>query len=62
MRILKNGGGYILKARLKYRLNAGAVKFWYELDRPEKSVEDAFAGYVAEVREKSGYTVLIGMP
>lgn len=62
LRIFKNGSGYRLTARLKYRLSAGAVKFWYELDRPEKSVEDAFAGYVADVREKSGYTVLMGTP
>lgn len=62
LRIFKNGAGYKIKARLKYRLSGGAVKFWYELDRPEKSVEDAFAGYVDEVREKSGYTVLIGVP
>jgi uncharacterized protein YfdQ (DUF2303 family) len=60
LRIFKNGGGYLLKARLKYRLNSGAVKFWYELDRPERAVEDAFAGYVNQVREKSGYHVLIG--
>jgi uncharacterized protein YfdQ (DUF2303 family) len=60
LRIFKNGGGYLLKARLKYRLNSGSVKFWYELDRPERAVEDAFTGYVTEVREKSGYTVLIG--
>jgi uncharacterized protein YfdQ (DUF2303 family) len=60
LRIFKNGGGYLLKARLKYRLAAGSVKFWYELDRPERAVEDAFAGYVNEVREKSGYQVLIG--
>lgn len=60
LRIFKNGGGYLLKARLKYRLAAGSVKFWYELDRPERAVEDAFTGYVNEVREKSGYAVLIG--
>jgi predicted nuclease of restriction endonuclease-like (RecB) superfamily len=29
-------------------------------DANERAVEDAFAGYVTEVREKSGYTVLIG--
>ena len=62
LRIFKNGSGYRLKARLKYRLSGGAVKFWYELDRPEKSVEDAFAGYVEAVRQTSGYTVLIGTP
>ena len=49
-----------LTARLKYRLSAGGVKFWYELERPERAIEDAFAGYVNTVREKSDYTVLIG--
>lgn len=62
LRIFKNGEGYKLTARLKYRINSGAVKFWYELERPERAVEDAFTGYVQEVREKSGYTVLIGKP
>lgn len=62
LRIFKNGGGYRLKARLKYRLNAGTLKFWYELDRPERSIEDAFDGYVAVLREQSGYQVLLGTP
>ncbi len=60
LRIFKNGSGYMLTARLKYRIHSGNVKFWYELERPERIVEDAFAGYVAEVAEKSGYTVLLG--
>jgi uncharacterized protein YfdQ (DUF2303 family) len=60
MRIFKNGGGYLLQARLKYRLAGGGVKFWYELDRPERAVEDAFKGYIDQVRDKSGYAVLIG--
>lgn len=59
LRIFKNGEGYRLKARLKYRLSSGSLKFWYELDRPERSIEDAFEGYLAKVRE-SGYTVLLG--
>jgi len=62
LRIFKNGSGYLVKARLKYRLHQGGVKFHYELDRPERSVEDAFAGYVATLREKSGYQVLLGAP
>ena len=62
LRIFKNGGGYRLKARLKYRLNAGALKFWYELDRPERSIEDAFGGYVEVLTEQSGYQVLLGTP
>jgi uncharacterized protein YfdQ (DUF2303 family) len=60
LRLFKNGEGYKLTARLKYRLHSGSVKFWFELDRPENAIEDAFKGYVAQVAEKSGYTVLIG--
>lgn len=60
LRIFKNGAGYKIKARLKYRLASGAVKFWYELDRPERSIEDAFNDYVKTVTEQSGYTVLLG--
>lgn len=60
LRIFKNGEGYKLTARLKYRIHSGNVKFWYELERPERAIEDAFMGYVETVREQSGYTVLIG--
>ncbi|QNK66062.1 DUF2303 family protein [Variovorax sp. PAMC26660] len=62
LRIFKNGDGYKLTARLKYRLHSGSVKFWYELERPERAIEDAFKGYVADVAGKSGYTVLTGRP
>lgn len=62
VRIFKNGARYKIGARLKYRLRDGHVKFWYELERPLIAIEDAFAGYVDTVREKSGYTVLIGKP
>lgn len=60
LRVFKNGEGYKLKARLKYRLHGGAIKFWYELDRPERVVESAFDGYVVTLKEQSGYTVLLG--
>jgi uncharacterized protein YfdQ (DUF2303 family) len=59
VRLFKNGDGYKIKARLKYRLGNGKVKFWYELDRVENSVEDAFKDYIKKA-EESGYTVLIG--
>lgn len=51
-----------MHARLKYRLHGGAIKFWYELDRVERVIEDAFSGYVATLREQSGYVVLLGTP
>jgi uncharacterized protein YfdQ (DUF2303 family) len=59
MRLFKNSEGYKINARLKYRLGAGKVKFWYELDRPDNAVEDAFKQYVTKAAE-SGYVVLMG--
>lgn len=59
MRLFKNGEGYRVRARLKYRLMSGKVKFWYELDRAENAIEDAFQGYINEARE-NGFTVLLG--
>lgn len=59
LRLFKNGEPWKLKARLKYRLGAGKVKFWYELDRPENVIEEAFDAYVARVTD-AGYPVLIG--
>lgn len=61
LRLFKNGDGYKVRARLKYRLGAGKVKFWYELDRVENALEDAFKAYVEQART-SGFTVLIGKP
>ena len=62
LRIFKNGDGYRLVARLKYRLHSGNVKFWFELDRYERAVELAFTGYVDTLREKAPYQVLLGTP
>lgn len=62
LRIFRNGEGYRLTARLKYRLHTGAIKFWYELERPERTIDDAFSGYVAQLREQTGYAVLLGTP
>jgi uncharacterized protein YfdQ (DUF2303 family) len=59
VRLFKNGDAYKVRARLKYRLASAKVKFWYELDRPENVIEDAFEAYIKQARE-SGYTVLLG--
>lgn len=61
LRLFKNGEGYKVRARLKYRLHSGKVKFWYELDRVENAIEDAFKAYVDQARA-SEYQVLIGRP
>lgn len=61
LRLFKNGDGYKVRARLKYRLGGGKVKFWYELDRVENAIEDAFKAYVDQARD-SGFPVLLGKP
>ncbi|MFZ6755785.1 DUF2303 family protein [Undibacterium sp. Ji50W] len=60
IRMFKNGEGFKVRARLKYRLGHSKVKFWYELDRVENVIESGFEDYVQKVRDDSGYTVLLG--
>ncbi|CAN7543613.1 DUF2303 family protein [Variovorax sp. LjRoot130] len=60
LRLFKNGDGFKLTARLKYRLHSASVKFWFELERHEQAIEAAFKEYVAKVTAESGYTVLTG--
>lgn len=60
-----NGDAYRLDARLRYRVdtNAGTVKFWYELIKPEKVLQDAAEGEVAKIQEElKDYTILFGNP
>lgn len=61
VRLFKNGDGWKIKARLKYRIGGGKAKFWYELDRPENVIEEAFMAYVEQIKG-AGYPVLIGKP
>jgi uncharacterized protein YfdQ (DUF2303 family) len=61
VRLFKNADAYRVRARLKYRMLSGKVKFWYELDRAENAIEDAFQLYIDQARE-NGYTVLLGKP
>jgi uncharacterized protein YfdQ (DUF2303 family) len=59
-RLFKGGAGYRINARLKLRVGGGKVKFWYELDRPHLALEEAFKGYVEQVRSAGSFTVLHG--
>ncbi len=53
--------GYRIRARLKYRLGSGKLKFWYELDRPQNAIEENFKEHVTSA-VASGFTVLMGKP
>jgi uncharacterized protein YfdQ (DUF2303 family) len=60
VRVFKNGDAYGIRARLKYRLGAGKLRFWYELDRPDDIIEHAFEAYIDAARTSAGITVLRG--
>lgn len=60
--VYKHGSPYRLTARLKYRLNGGSVKFWYEIDRLDAAIEDAFKDHVSAVTQGTGQPVLTGKP
>lgn len=57
LRIFKNGSGYKLTARLKYRLYSGTIKFRYEIERVEVAVEDAFNDYITQLEAQANYPV-----
>jgi hypothetical protein len=52
---------YLLNARLRYRRAGPVIRVWYELERPNKVVEQAFRDLYNRVREKCG-GVLMGKP
>lgn len=57
-----NGQAYSLDARLKYRINAGKLTFWYELIRPDLVLQDATNDLITTIKEKSGFPILFGTP
>ena len=56
-----NGQAYKIDARLRYRVGQGEVKFWYELNRTDLTLQNATIDLITKVRETSGFPVLMGM-
>ncbi|WP_341674987.1 DUF2303 family protein [Niveibacterium sp. SC-1] len=59
-----NGTAYSVQAFLRYRIdrNSGEIVFWFELDRPDVTLEDAAKAIVQQIREQAGVPVLFGLP
>lgn len=51
-----------MSARVRYRINEGALRLGYVLDRPDLVLRTAFAAVVAGVEEQTGITALWGSP
>lgn len=58
----EGSAAYRLNARLRYRLNDGALAIGYVLDRPDKVVRAAFDDILTEVEDTTGLRPLRGTP
>lgn len=56
------GAAYPLEALLRYRIdrNSGEIKFWFDLQRPDRILEDAIKDIVEKIRTETGLLCLAG--
>lgn len=58
---LFGGASYRVSARLRYRIGSGKIAFWYELVRPDVTLQDALKAEIDKVNV-AGFPVLFGKP
>lgn len=54
----KDGQRYSIEARLRYRLNEGSLRLWYELIDADRVLEDAFADIAGNIKKSIPETTL----
>lgn len=57
--VFEGGDHYALTARLRYRINDGQLVMWFDLLRPERLLEDAFANTLEQIRRDIGDDVMM---
>lgn len=57
-----NGEAYQISARLRYRLHDGKLKFWFELIRQDKVLEDATKTLIEKIKAETGTPFFFGNP
>lgn len=57
-----NGDGYLVEARLRYRVREGKLTFWYELIRQDKTLEAATKTTIDAIRTKTNTPFFFGDP
>ena len=55
-----NGTAYRIDARLRYRVTQGSLKFWYELIRPDKVIEDATKTMIDKIKSETCVPLYFG--
>lgn len=56
------GDAYETKALLRYRINrnTGEIAFWFELQRPDRVLEDACKELIEKIKTTTGFPVIYG--
>lgn len=64
IRPFHHGQAYEMKAFLRYRIdrNSGEIRFWFDLQRSDKVLEDACADMISKIKAEAGVPVLFGTP
>lgn len=64
LRPFAGGTPYSIEALLRYRIdrNSGEIKFWFDLQRADRVLEDACRETVELIRTKAGVPLLFGTP
>ncbi|MES2787650.1 MAG: DUF2303 family protein [Pseudomonadota bacterium] len=57
-----NGDGYLIEARLRYRVRDGKLSFWFELIRQDKTLEAATKTTIESIRSKTKVPFFFGDP
>ena len=55
-----NGQAYKVDARLRYRIGNGTVQFWFELIRPDLTLQAATVDMIEAIKAGTGFPVLMG--
>lgn len=56
------GDAYRIDARLRYRVKDGGLKFWYELIREDKVMEDATKTMIEKIKADTDVPLFFGRP
>jgi uncharacterized protein YfdQ (DUF2303 family) len=60
--VFRGSDAYQVNARLKYRLNGGKLKFWYELIRADKVMEASAKSLTVKIQEQTTFPIFHGNP
>jgi uncharacterized protein YfdQ (DUF2303 family) len=56
------GDAYQIDARLRYRVRDGKLTFWYELIRPDRTLEAATRTVIENIKTETGTPLFFGSP